>query len=111
MLALEPQVISWAEDFANKENALFLGAGCITHRTGRCAKLKEITYIHAEAYAAGSNGPAGAGDERDAGGDTVAPNDPAGKAQEQHAEVRARGGAGHVLADADTRIEAAKACT
>jgi glucosamine--fructose-6-phosphate aminotransferase (isomerizing) len=54
VLALEPQVISWAQDFASKENALFLGRG--THypiALEGALKLKEITYIHAEAYAAG----------------------------------------------------------
>ena len=54
VLALEPQVIAWAQEFASKENALFLGRG--THypiALEGALKLKEITYIHAEAYAAG----------------------------------------------------------
>ncbi|MBC7603510.1 MAG: glutamine--fructose-6-phosphate transaminase (isomerizing), partial [Ramlibacter sp.] len=54
VLALEPQVISWSEDFANKENALFLGRGLhYPIALEGALKLKEITYIHAEAYAAG----------------------------------------------------------
>ncbi|HKB53549.1 MAG TPA: glutamine--fructose-6-phosphate transaminase (isomerizing), partial [Ramlibacter sp.] len=54
VLALEPQVISWAEDFAGKENALFLGRGLHYPIAQEGAlKLKEISYIHAEAYAAG----------------------------------------------------------
>ncbi|HWJ95751.1 MAG TPA: glutamine--fructose-6-phosphate transaminase (isomerizing), partial [Telluria sp.] len=54
VLALEPQVISWAEDFADKEHALFLGRGLhYPIALEGALKLKEITYIHAEAYAAG----------------------------------------------------------
>ena len=54
VLALEPQVIDWAEQFATKENALFLGRGLHYPIAQEGAlKLKEITYIHAEAYAAG----------------------------------------------------------
>ena len=54
VLALEPAIIAWSEEFASKENALFLGRG--THypiAMEGALKLKEITYIHAEAYAAG----------------------------------------------------------
>ena len=54
VLALEPQVIAWAQDFANKENALFLGRGMHYPIAMEGAlKLKEISYIHAEAYPAG----------------------------------------------------------
>jgi glucosamine 6-phosphate synthetase-like amidotransferase/phosphosugar isomerase protein len=54
VLALEPQVIGWAEQFAAKENALFLGRGLhYPIALEGALKLKEITYIHAEAYAAG----------------------------------------------------------
>ena len=54
VLALEPQVISWAEDFATKENALFLGRGLhYPIALEGALKLKEISYIHAEAYPAG----------------------------------------------------------
>ncbi|MDR2127735.1 MAG: glutamine--fructose-6-phosphate transaminase (isomerizing), partial [Burkholderiaceae bacterium] len=54
VLALEPQIIAWAEQFASKENALFLGRGLHYPIAQEGAlKLKEITYIHAEAYAAG----------------------------------------------------------
>ena len=54
VLALEPQIITWAEQFAGKENALFLGRGLHYPVAQEGAlKLKEITYIHAEAYAAG----------------------------------------------------------
>ncbi|RZA16162.1 MAG: glutamine--fructose-6-phosphate transaminase (isomerizing), partial [Lysobacteraceae bacterium] len=54
VLALEPQIISWAEDFARMENALFLGRGLhYPIALEGALKLKEISYIHAEAYPAG----------------------------------------------------------
>jgi glucosamine--fructose-6-phosphate aminotransferase (isomerizing) len=54
VLALEPQVIAWAEDFARKHNALFLGRGLhYPIALEGALKLKEISYIHAEAYPAG----------------------------------------------------------
>ncbi|MDP1648438.1 MAG: glutamine--fructose-6-phosphate transaminase (isomerizing), partial [Rubrivivax sp.] len=54
VLALEPQVIAWSEDFARKENALFLGRGLhYPIALEGALKLKEISYIHAEAYPAG----------------------------------------------------------
>ena len=71
MLALEPQIIAWAEDFARKENALFLGRGLhYPIALEGALKLKEISYIHAEAYPAGElkHGPLALVDERDAGG-------------------------------------------
>jgi glucosamine--fructose-6-phosphate aminotransferase (isomerizing) len=54
VLALEPQLIAWAEDFAKKDNALFLGRGLhYPIALEGALKLKEISYIHAEGYAAG----------------------------------------------------------
>ena len=54
VLALEPQIISWADDFARMENALFLGRGLhYPIALEGALKLKEISYIHAEAYPAG----------------------------------------------------------
>src|SRR5207247_5507603 len=54
VLALEPHIVAWAEAFARKENALFLGRGLhYPIALEGALKLKEITYIHAEAYAAG----------------------------------------------------------
>jgi glucosamine--fructose-6-phosphate aminotransferase (isomerizing) len=54
VLALEPQLIAWAQDFADKENALFLGRGMhYPIALEGALKLKEISYIHAEAYPAG----------------------------------------------------------
>lgn len=88
VLALEPQVVAWAEAFARKENALFLGRGLhYPIALEGALKLKEISYIHAEAYPAGEleARPPGPGDRRDAGGDRGPARRPAGKAQEQHA--------------------------
>jgi glucosamine--fructose-6-phosphate aminotransferase (isomerizing) len=94
VLALEPQVISWAEDFARMENALFLGRGLhYPIALEGALKLKEISYIHAEAYPAGElkHGPL-ALVTSSMPVVTVAPNDALlGKAQEQHAgSARAR---------------------
>ncbi len=108
VLALEPQVISWAEDFAGKQNALFLGRGLhYPIALEGALKLKEITYIHAEAYAAGElkHGPL-ALVTSEMPVVTVAPNDALlEKLKSNMQEVRARGGVLYVLADADTRIE------
>ena len=108
VLALEPQVISWAEDFAAKENALFLGRGLhYPIALEGALKLKEITYIHAEAYAAGElkHGPL-ALVTSEMPVVTVAPNDALiEKLKSNMQEVRARGGVLYVLADADSRIE------
>ncbi|MCL1960233.1 MAG: glutamine--fructose-6-phosphate transaminase (isomerizing) [Desulfovibrionaceae bacterium] len=108
VLALEPQIITWAEQFAGRENALFLGRGPHYPVAQEGAlKLKEISYIHAEAYAAGElkHGPlalvTGAMPVV-----TVAPNDALlEKLKSNMQEVRARGGVLYALADADTRIE------
>jgi glucosamine--fructose-6-phosphate aminotransferase (isomerizing) len=108
VLALEPQIISWSEDFAKKENALFLGRGLHYPIAMEGAlKLKEITYIHAEAYPAGElkHGPL-ALVTSEMPVVTVAPNDALlEKLKSNLHEVRARGGVLYVLADADTRIE------
>ncbi|MCL6506970.1 MAG: SIS domain-containing protein, partial [Bryobacteraceae bacterium] len=54
VLALEPQIIAWSEDFARRENALFLGRGLhYPIALEGALKLKEISYIHAEGYPAG----------------------------------------------------------
>jgi glutamine---fructose-6-phosphate transaminase (isomerizing) len=108
VLALEPQVISWAEDFADKEHALFLGRGLhYPIALEGALKLKEITYIHAEAYAAGElkHGPL-ALVTSEMPVVTVAPNDALlEKLKSNMQEVRARGGVLYVLADADSHIE------
>jgi glutamine---fructose-6-phosphate transaminase (isomerizing) len=108
VLALEPQIISWSEHFADKENALFLGRGLhYPIALEGALKLKEITYIHAEAYAAGElkHGPL-ALVTSEMPVVTVAPNDALlEKLKSNMQEVRARGGVLYVLADADSRIE------
>jgi glucosamine--fructose-6-phosphate aminotransferase (isomerizing) len=108
VLALEPQIISWSEHFADKEHALFLGRGLhYPIALEGALKLKEISYIHAEAYAAGElkHGPL-ALVTSEMPVVTVAPNDALlEKLKSNMQEVRARGGVLYVLADADTRIE------
>ena len=108
VLALEPQIISWSEDFAGKENALFLGRGLhYPIALEGALKLKEITYIHAEAYAAGElkHGPLALVTSQ-MPVVTVAPNDALlEKLKSNMQEVRARGGVLYVLADADSHIE------
>jgi glutamine---fructose-6-phosphate transaminase (isomerizing) len=108
VLALEPQIISWSEDFAGKENALFLGRGLhYPIALEGALKLKEITYIHAEAYAAGElkHGPL-ALVTSEMPVVTVAPNDVLlEKLKSNMQEVRARGGVLYVLADSDSHIE------
>ena len=106
-LALEPQLMAWAERFAKKEHALFLGRGLhYPIALEGALKLKEISYIHAEAYPAGElkHGPL-ALVTAEMPVVTVAPNDALlEKVKSNMQEVRARGGELYVLADADTRI-------
>jgi len=107
VLALEPQIIAWAEDFSKKENALFLGRGLhYPIALEGALKLKEISYIHAEAYPAGElkHGPLALVTEA-MPVVTVAPNDTLlEKLKSNMQEVRARGGELYVFADSDTRI-------
>ncbi|WP_250523175.1 glutamine--fructose-6-phosphate transaminase (isomerizing), partial [Caballeronia sp. NCF2] len=107
VLALEPQIIAWSEEFARKENALFLGRGLhYPIALEGALKLKEISYIHAEAYPAGElkHGPLALVTEA-MPVVTVAPNDALlEKLKSNMQEVRARGGELYVFADADTRI-------
>jgi glucosamine--fructose-6-phosphate aminotransferase (isomerizing) len=109
VLALEPHIIAWAERFAKKEHALFLGRGLhYPIALEGALKLKEISYIHAEAYPAGElkHGPLAlvTGEMPVV---TVAPNDTLlEKLKSNMQEVRARGGELYVFADSDTRIAA-----
>ncbi|MCV2350173.1 glutamine--fructose-6-phosphate transaminase (isomerizing) [Paucibacter sp. Y2R2-4] len=108
VLALEPQVIAWSEEFARKENALFLGRGLhYPIALEGALKLKEISYIHAEAYPAGElkHGPL-ALVTAEMPVVTVAPNDTLlEKLKSNMQEVRARGGQLYVFADGDTEIQ------
>jgi glucosamine--fructose-6-phosphate aminotransferase (isomerizing) len=107
VLALEPQVAGWSERFARKEHALFLGRGLhYPIALEGALKLKEISYIHAEAYPAGElkHGPL-ALVTSEMPVVTVAPNDALlEKLKSNMQEVRARGGELYVFADADTHI-------
>ena len=111
VLALEPQIINWSEDFAKRENALFLGRGIhYPIALEGALKLKEISYIHAEAYPAGElkHGPLALVDSA-MPVVTVAPNDELlEKLKSNMQEVRARGGVLYVLADAKTNIDSSE---
>jgi glucosamine--fructose-6-phosphate aminotransferase (isomerizing) len=111
VLAQEPHIIAVSELFARKENALFLGRGLhYPIALEGALKLKEISYIHAEAYPAGElkHGPlALVTDAMPVV--TVAPNDALlEKLKSNMQEVRARGGQLFVFADADTHIESSE---
>ena len=111
VLHVEPQVKMWAEKFTNMQHALFLGRGIHWPIAMEGAlKLKEISYIHAEAYAAGElkHGPLALVD-KSMPVVAIAPNDALlEKLKSNLQEVRARGGELHVLADQDTRIQPAE---
>jgi glucosamine--fructose-6-phosphate aminotransferase (isomerizing) len=106
-LALEPQVIAWAEHFAKKQHALFLGRGLhYPIALEGALKLKEISYIHAEAYPAGElkHGPLALVDAA-MPVVAIAPNDALlDKLKSNLQEVRARGGELYVVADLDSRL-------
>ncbi|MGA6149254.1 glutamine--fructose-6-phosphate transaminase (isomerizing) [Stenotrophomonas sp.] len=106
-LNLEPQIAAWAERFARKPNALFLGRGLhYPIALEGALKLKEISYIHAEAYPAGElkHGPLALVDE-DMPVVVIAPNDSLlEKVKSNMQEVRARGGELFVFADQDSNF-------
>ncbi len=109
VLLLEPAIALWAQRFANKQHALFLGRG---HHypiaLEGALKLKEISYIHAEGYPAGElkHGPLALVDE-DMPVVSIAPNDALiEKLKSNLKEVAARGGELYVFADADSAFEA-----
>jgi len=106
-LNMEPQIAAWAERFARKSSALFLGRGLhYPIALEGALKLKEITYIHAEAYPAGElkHGPLALVDE-DMPVVVIAPNDSLlEKVKSNMQEVRARGGELFVFADQDSNF-------
>ncbi len=108
VLALEPKIAEMAKHFANKHHALFLGRGMHFPIAAEGAlKLKEISYIHAEAYPAGElkHGPLALVDA-DMPVVSVAPNDTLlEKLKSNLQEVKARGGELFVFADANTHIK------
>ena len=107
VLVLEPQIIAWSDVFAKCENALFLGRGLhYPIALEGALKLKEISYIHAEAYPAGElkHGPLALVTDK-MPVVTVAPNDVLlEKLKSNMQEVKARGGKLFVFADQDTEI-------
>jgi glutamine---fructose-6-phosphate transaminase (isomerizing) len=106
-LNLEPQIREWAKAFANKHHALFLGRGIhYPIALEGALKLKEISYIHAEAYPAGElkHGPLALVDT-DMPVVVIAPNDALlEKVKSNMQEVKARGGELFVFADADSHF-------
>jgi len=109
VLTLEPDVRKWAKRFSGKQHALFLGRGMHYPIAMEGAlKLKEISYIHAEAYPAGElkHGPLALVD-KDMPVIAIAPNDVLlEKLKSNLQEVRARGGELYVFADSDSHIQA-----
>jgi glutamine---fructose-6-phosphate transaminase (isomerizing) len=107
VLELEPEIEKWAQRFAAKQHALFLGRGSHWPIAMEGAlKLKEISYIHAESYAAGElkHGPLALVD-KDMPVIAVAPADELlEKLKSNLQEVRARGGELYVFADAGSEI-------
>jgi glucosamine--fructose-6-phosphate aminotransferase (isomerizing) len=107
-LQVEPQVKNWAARFSEKRHALFLGRGMhYPIALEGALKLKEISYIHAEAYAAGElkHGPLALVD-KEMPVVAIAPNDTLlEKLKSNLQEVRARGGELYVFADADSHIQ------
>ena len=106
-LNLEPQIQAWAERFAHKEHALFLGRGLhYPIALEGALKLKEISYIHAEAYPAGElkHGPLALVDS-DMPVVVIAPNDVLlEKVKSNMQEVHARGGELYIFADLDSHF-------
>jgi glucosamine--fructose-6-phosphate aminotransferase (isomerizing) len=106
-LNLEPQIREWAKSFANKHHALFLGRGVHYPIAMEGAlKLKEISYIHAEAYPAGElkHGPLALVDNY-MPVVVIAPNDALlEKVKSNMQEVKARGGELFVFADDDSHF-------
>ncbi|MGH8398245.1 MAG: glutamine--fructose-6-phosphate transaminase (isomerizing) [Gammaproteobacteria bacterium] len=106
-LNLEPQILEWAKLFSRKQHALFLGRGIhYPIALEGALKLKEITYIHAEAYPAGElkHGPLALVD-KDMPVVVIAPNDTLlEKVKSNMQEVRARGGELFVFADLDSHF-------
>ncbi|HOY87947.1 MAG TPA: glutamine--fructose-6-phosphate transaminase (isomerizing) [Methylotenera sp.] len=106
-LNLEPQIREWAKRFADKEHALFLGRGIhYPIALEGALKLKEISYIHAEAYPAGElkHGPLALVDNN-MPVVVIAPNDALlEKVKSNMQEVNARGGELFVFADADSHF-------
>ena len=111
VLQVEPQIKEWAKKFAAHDHALFLGRGIhYPIALEGALKLKEISYIHAEAYPAGElkHGPLALVD-KEMPVVAIAPNDALlEKLKSNMQEVRARGGQLYVLADQDSRLSSSE---
>lgn len=111
VLSLEPSIETWSKQFADKQHALFLGRG--RHypiALEGALKLKEISYIHAEAYPAGElkHGPLALVDA-EMPVVVVAPNDEMlEKLKANMQEVSARGGQLYVFADGDSAVKSSE---
>ena len=107
-LAMAPRISAWAERFVDKEHALFLGRGALWPVAMEGAlKLKEISYIHAEAYASGElkHGPLALVDENMPVVAIAPNNELLEKLKSNLQEVRARGGHLYVFADPSSGIK------
>lgn len=111
VLALEPSIEAWSQQFADKHHALFLGRGRhFPIALEGALKLKEISYIHAEAYPAGElkHGPLALVDA-DMPVVVIAPNDELlEKLKANMQEVSARGGQLYVFADGDSAVKSSE---
>ncbi len=107
ILGVEPQIEAWADRFTSRQHALFLGRGIHYPIAMEGAlKLKEISYVHAEAYPAGElkHGPLALVD-REMPVVAIAPNDALlEKLKSNLQEVRARGGELYVVADQESQV-------
>lgn len=109
VLSLEPQMRQWGEQLAEKHNALFIGRGVhFPIALEGALKLKEISYIHAEAYAAGElkHGPLALIDRDMPVIALVPPDDLLDKVKSNLEEIRARKGSLYVLTHAEAGMSA-----
>ena len=108
VLELDDAIRKLAEEFVDKQHALFLGRGPMYPIAMEGAlKLKEISYLHAEAYAAGElkHGPLALVDEKMPVIAVAPKNDWLEKVKSNLQEVRARGGKLYVFADAEAGLD------
>lgn len=108
VLAIEPQIINWSKDFIKKNDAIFLARGIhYPIALEGALKLKEISYIHAEAFPAGElkHGPLALVDHH-MPVITLAPcNELFEKIKSNMEEVRARGGILYVITDDKSKFD------
>ena len=108
VMRLEDEIQAWAEQFGDKQHALYLGRGAQYPVAMEGAlKLKEISYIHAEAYPSGElkHGPLALIDDQMPVVAVAPNNELLGKLKSNLEEVHARGGQLYVFADVDAPME------